>query len=166
MKLVAVALAVVTVLLAGCASYSGSSLVAGQSSAKDVEALMGEPAARVTVEGGDAVWFYSRQPFGRETYAVRLSSAGLVRSVEQVLTVDNLKKITVGATSARQLRELLGPPWRVSRLDRVQREVWEYTMLNSAGAEYFLYVQLSPDGIVRETILMKDYSKEVGGDKD
>ena len=163
MKLIAVALAI---LLAGCASYGGSSLVAGQSTAKDVEALMGAPADRVTVAGGDAIWFYPRQEFGRETYAVRLSPAGVVRSVEQVLTEENLRNIAAGVTGARQVRELLGPPWRISRLDRQQREVWEYRMFNGAGWEYFLYVQLSADAIVREMLLMKDYSKEIGGDKD
>lgn len=159
-------IAVVAVLLAGCASYGGSSLVPGQSTAKDVEALMGAPADRVDVSGGDAIWFYPRQEYGRETYAVRLSPAGVVRSVEQVLTEENLKHIVAGVTGARQVRELLGPPWYTSRLDRQQRDVWVYSMLNAAGWDYFLYVQLSADGIVREMLLMKDYSKEIGGSKD
>jgi hypothetical protein len=156
----------VLILLGGCAAINGHGLVPGQSTAKDVEALMGAPADRITVSGGDTVWYYPRQPFGRETYAVRLTSAGVVRSVDQLLTEQNLKNLVPGVTTGSQVREILGPPWKISRLDRVQRDVWEYNMINATGWDYFLYVQLSGDGIVREVLLLKDYTKEMGDTKD
>jgi hypothetical protein len=153
-------------LLAGCASFDGRGLVAGQSTARDVEALMGAPADRIALADGDTLWFYPRQPVGRMTYVARLAPDGVLRSVEQVLTEQTLKKIAVGTTTAKQLRELLGPPWQTSHNARMQREVWEYNMINAQQWDYFLYVQLSGDGIVREVLMMKDYAKEAGGDKD
>ena len=153
-------------LLAGCASFDGRGLVPGQSTAKDVEALMGTPAERITVSGGDTIWYFPRQPTGRETWAVRLTPAGVMRSKEQLLTEENLKNITAGATTAKQAREILGPPWRISHNGRTQREIWEYNMFNATLWDYFLYVQLSGDGIVREVLLLKDYIKEVGAAKD
>jgi hypothetical protein len=158
-------MAAISLSLAACASYNGRGLVPGQSSAGDVETLMGPPAERIAVAGGDSVWFYPRQPTGRQTYAVRLTPAGVVRSVEQVLTEENLKNVNAGTTTAKQLRELLGPPWLVARNERMQREVWQYNMFNATQWEYFLYVQLSNDGIVREVLLMKDYIKETGGER-
>lgn len=158
--------AAISIALAGCASSSGRGLVPGQSTAKDVEALMGAPAERTTVSGGDSLWYYPRQPTGRETYAVRLTPAGVVRSVDQLLTEENLKNIAAGTTTAKQAREILGPPWRTSHNSRMQREVWEYTMFNATQWDYFLYVQLSGDGIVREVLLIKDYIKEVGGERE
>lgn len=158
---------VISIALAGCASFDGRGLVAGQSTAKDVEALMGAPNERIEVPGGDTLWFYARQPNGRETYAVRMTPAGVMRSVQQVLTEESLKNVTAGTTTAKQVREILGPPWRTSRNSRMQRDVWEYSMYNATMWDYFLYVQMSfGDGIVREVMLMKDYNKEPGGTKD
>jgi hypothetical protein len=159
-------IAAILILLGGCAAINGHGLVPGQSTANDVEALMGAPAERIAVSGGDTVWYYPRQPLGRETYAVRLTSAGVVRSVDQLLTEQNLKNLVAGATTSSQVREILGPPWKISRLDRVQRDVWEYNMINATGWDFFLYVQLSGDGIVREVLFLKDYTKEMGDSKD
>lgn len=159
-------LAALSLVLAGCASFGGRGLTPGQSTAKDVEVLMGAPAERATAADGDTLWYYPRQPMGRETYVARLAPNGVLRSVEQVLTEENLKRISAGTTTARQLRELLGPPWQVSHNARMEREVWQYNMINATLWDYFLYVQLSRDGIVREVLLMKDYTKETGGGKD
>ena len=117
---------------------------------------MGAPAERITLQNGDSVWFYPRMPFGRQTYAVTLGQNGVVRAVEQRLTVENMHKLAQGSTTAKDVRELLGPPWRTSRLERQQREVWEYSMYNASGFEYYLYVQFSGDNIVREVLLLRD----------
>ncbi|MEK6244203.1 MAG: hypothetical protein AABM33_06845 [Pseudomonadota bacterium] len=151
-------------LLAGCASFDGRGLVPEQSTAQDVAALMGTPADRITVSGGDTIWYYPRAPMGMHTFAVRMSSAGVLRSIDQLLTEQNLRNLVAGVTTGSQVREVLGPPWRTTRTDRMQRDVWEYSMLNSAQWPFYLYVQLSYDGIVREVLLLKDYSKEPGGD--
>lgn len=160
------AAAVAVLLLAGCASYSGRGLVPGQSTARDVEALMGAPADRRTDANGDTVLYYPRGPLGLHTYAARIAPGGVLKSIEQLLTVENLKKLGPGVTTADQVREHLGPPGRISRLDRQQRDVWEYYMYGSEPEPHFLYVQLSYDGIVREVLLLKDYKNELGDSKD
>jgi hypothetical protein len=119
-----------------------------------VRALMGEPAERIEVAGGDTLWFYPRMPFGRQSFAVRLGPDGVVRAVDQRLTVENAHKLAPG-TQAGAVRELLGPPWRVARLSRQEREVWEYTMYDAAQDEFNLYVQLS-GGVVREVLLLRE----------
>jgi outer membrane protein assembly factor BamE (lipoprotein component of BamABCDE complex) len=149
-------------VVAGCASMDGRDLVAGQSTAREVEARMGAPTERITVAGGDTTWYYSRQPTGLQMIAVRLTPAGVVRSVEQLLTEDNLRNLVPGSTTRAQARQIVGPPWRTSHFDRQQREVWEYRMYNAQQWEYFLNLQFSGDGIVREVLLLKDYSKEQG----
>ena len=153
------------ILLSGCAGMDGRGLVPGQSTARDVEAMMGAPAERVTAAGGDTIWFYPRQPFGRQMYAVRLTPAGSVRSVEQVLTESNLAKLTPGVSTRSQARELFGPPFEQSRFARQQREVWTYTAYSGSRQEFFLHLQFSDDGIVREVIFIQDYSKEMGETK-
>ena len=149
-------------VLASCSSFNGSGLVPGQSRSADVEALMGPPAEKLPLAGGEAVWFYPRQPFGRQSFAVRLGADGVVRGVEQRLTVENVYKIIPGTTQASAVRELIGPPWRVSRLARQQRDVWEYTIYDARQFEFILYVQFSGDGVVREVLLLRDTYFEPG----
>jgi hypothetical protein len=154
-----VATCLAAALLSACASYSGSSLVAGKSTAAEVEALMGKPAERVEKPGGGSVLYYPRGPAGRETYAVSIGADGKVQAVEQRLTDANIARLVLGTTTAREVRELFGPPATTTRFPRLQRDVWEYHM-DPISMPYLLLVQFSPEGIVREVFKMKDYSAE------
>jgi hypothetical protein len=147
-------------LVAGCASYDGRGLVPGKSVAGDVEQLMGPPKEKITTGGGDSVWFYPRNPAGRHTYAVRVAPDGTVREIDQRLTVENMQKLVADATTAREVRVLFGPPYRITRLDRQERDVWEYRMYNPIQIPYNLFVQYSADGIVREVLFLRDPSQD------
>ena len=153
---------VIALFLAGCAAFDGRGLVPGQATESDVVALMGAPAGRVQAANGDTILYFSRQPTGRMMYAARMAPNGVLRSIDQLLTEYNIANIVRDVSTRDQVREILGPSWRVSRLPRQQREVWEYTMFNITQWDYFLYVQFSDDGIVREVIMIKDYTKEQG----
>src|SRR5262249_1600971 len=142
-----IAIAMAAASIAACASYSGSGLVAGKSTAAEVEQQMGPPRERLQSGAGDTVWFYPRGPFGRETFAVTVAPDGRVRSVEQRLTVANISGITVGKTTS-DVRLLMGPPNRVTRNHMGDRDVWEYRMYNQIQVPYNLYVQYSLDGKV------------------
>jgi hypothetical protein len=148
-------------LLGGCAS-GGRNLVAGVSTEQDVQAQMGRPTERLKAADGDTIWFYSNQPFARTMHAVRVAPDGRVRSVEQVLDEAHIARIVPGTTTRAQIREMFGPPYETSRLPRQDREVWTWTMWNATQWEYYLHVQMSPDGIVREVMVIKDYHKEMG----
>jgi hypothetical protein len=153
----------IVALLQGCASFDGRGLATGQSTAKDVEALMGVPTERIKLPDGDTAWYYSRQPTGRMMYAVRFSPDGVMRSKEQLLTEQNFARLTREMTTREQARVIVGPPWRTSKLERQQREVWEYTMYNADQEEFLLYLQFSYDGVLREVIVLRDYHKSPGG---
>jgi hypothetical protein len=150
--------------LTGCASFDGRGLVPGQSTAKDVEALMGAPAERIRLADGDTNWYYPRQPTGRMMFVVRMSPDGVMRSKDQLLTEANYVNLVPGSTTREQARVIVGPPWRTARFERQQRESWEYYIYDVEQVEYFLYLQFSYDGILREVIMLKDYAKEPGGD--
>jgi hypothetical protein len=159
MKVLCVAIYLTACLLSGCASYSGSSLVAGKSTAAEVEAVMGKPAERVEKPGGGSVLYYPRGPAGRETYAVTIGADGKVQAVEQRLTDANMAKLVLGTSTTREVRELFGPPSTTTRLPRLQRDVWEYPM-DPISMPFVLVVQFSADGIVREVFKIKDYKAE------
>ncbi len=155
-------LALAALLAAGCASFDGRGLAPGKSTGADVEAAMGAPAARLPAPDGGAIWYYPRQPLGRQTFAARFSKDGVLRSVEPLLVESNIRRVQPGVTTAAQAREILGPPFATSRVELSQRDVWEYRMYNDQQWEYFLFVQLSYDGVVREVMMLKDYTKEMG----
>ena len=156
--------AVLALLLnAGCATFESGGLVPGQAKAEDVQRSMGAPSDRLAFPDGSATWFYTSAPMGRTTHAVHLSPEGVVKSIEQVLTQQSIAKLVPGTTTSAQVREILGPPGRISRMDRQQRNVWEYRMYNDAQDDFDLYVQLSDDDVVREVVFLKDYHKEPGG---
>jgi outer membrane protein assembly factor BamE (lipoprotein component of BamABCDE complex) len=153
-------------LLAGCASFSGSSLVPGKSTRAEVEATMGRPADVLSRPNGDTLLYYSRLPFGREMYVATVGPDGVLRGIEQRLTRQNIARVAAGA-QAKEVRELLGPPFRAVRMERMQRDVWEYPWREIEDRR-ILWVQFSNDGQVREVIEMHDYESDPpsGPDKD
>ncbi len=151
----AVFYAVAAALLAGCASFDGRGLVPGRSTEIEVEALMGAPAERLALPGGDSALYFPRQPYGRATYVVTFGSGGVMKSIEQRLTSENIRKIVAGAWTKKGVRELLGPPADSGRLALQPREWWGYRH-SAYGEKRVLWVQFSGDGVVREVLDMLD----------
>lgn len=157
MRVVAAALSVV--LAAGCASFDGHTLVPGRATRAEVLELMGPPAEEATAPDGGAVLYFPRLPVGRQTFVARIGKDGvLAAAVEPRLTRENFARLVSGTTSAKEVRELLGPPSPpVVRFDRLQRDVWEYPY------QYYeerrvVWVQFSYDGVVQEVLDMLDWS--------
>jgi hypothetical protein len=161
MKILKTAL-IVALLLQGCAAYDGRGLVPGTSTAADVERVMGRPAERLQASTGDTVWFYPRGPFGRHTFAVSVAPDGVMRGIEQTLTVNNIGDIHANVSTTKDVRMLLGPPTRVTRQTLfTERNIWEYRMFNQIQIPYNLFVQFSDDGIVREVLFLRDPSQDM-----
>src|SRR2546425_11062062 len=120
--------AVCVVLLAGCASYAGRGLEPGRSSAAEVEAVMGPAAAKRPGPDGETVLWFPRMPYGDGTYAARVGADGRLVAIEQRLTEENIARIERGRTTADQVLDLVGPPYRADQFARMEREIWTYTM--------------------------------------
>ena len=148
------------VLLTGCASFNGSSLVPGISTAAQAEALMGPPAQQVSLANGDSAIYFSRQPLGRNVYVVTVGPDGVMKSIEQRLTQQNLAKIVPQTWTQKEVRELFGPPANTVHFDRQQREVWSYRYYPDHERRV-IYVQFSDDGVVREVMDMIDPHEEM-----
>ena len=139
--------------LAGCASHER--LVPGQATAADADKAMGPVAEERPGPGGETVRYYSRQPYGRQIYAVRFAADGRLIAIEPRLTTDNMEKMVRGSWTSGQVRDLLGPPYEVHSLPRLEREVWTYWMHGTTWPKH-LYVQFSKDGILRDVIYVDD----------
>jgi len=157
------AVAAFLALVAGCASYSGSNLVAGRSTEAQVEASMGRPAMVAHV--GNETWlYYPRGEFARQTFVARIGPDGILRGIEQRLDIANIGKIQIGKSNMEDVRLLFGPPHQITHFALLQRTVWEYKILDNP-TKRLLDVQFSDDGIVREVLLLYDheYDKSGGG---
>ena len=143
-------------LAAGCASFDGAPLVPGQSTAADVEAVMGRAADKRPAAGGETVYYFPRLPWGYATYAARINSAGRLVSIEQRLTPENAASLKPGATRSAEVRDLLGPPFEPMK-DLGGREIWTYPMrVPGDPTPKWLLVHFTPDGAVRETHIIDD----------
>lgn len=149
-------------LLAGCAGYAGSNLIAGQSTEAQVRASMGQPAMVEHV--GDETWlYYPRGEFARQTFVARIGPQGLLRGIDQRLSVANSKKIEIGKSTMHDVRVLLGPPHEVTRFPLIKRIAWEYWIFDNPTKRR-LDVQFSYDGIAREVYVLLDPVYDKSGD--
>src|SRR5262245_8426744 len=143
--------------VAGCAGfYSGANLVPGASTGADVVAAMGQPAEIIELRGGESLWEYPRG-LGRQTYAVRLAPDGRVRSVSQVLTLQNLARLVPGQSTPADAKLVLGPPFRTTEMARRQRDVWEYYLYEDTRP-VIVYLQFDRGGRLREVLRIDDPS--------
>jgi hypothetical protein len=156
----ALAAVLLVALLAGCASIDGRGLEPGKAREADVVARMGAPTERLQLPGGDSRLYFSRLPDGRRIYAATLGPDGLLKGLEQTLTLERIRKLAPGATSAKEVRELLGPPYRIERAERRQRDVWTYPWLSSIDERRVLWLYLSYDGVLREVTELHDFESD------
>jgi hypothetical protein len=150
-------LALALVALAACASVGGRGLVPGQSTAAEVESVMGAAADKRSAAGGETVYYFPRLPWGYATYAARIGADGKLVALEQRLTRENIDKLKPGVARADDVRDLLGPPFEPMKQALTGNEIWTYPM-RVAGhptPKWFL-VHITPEKIVSETYLIDD----------
>jgi outer membrane protein assembly factor BamE (lipoprotein component of BamABCDE complex) len=141
--------------LAGCSAFQ---LPEPGTPVAQVEKRMG-PAADKRVHADGEVWYYyPQQPYGLKNYVARVDREGRLIAMEQRLTDENVARLEKGKTRADDVRDLLGPPYKVWPFPRMQRDIWEYRMTKdgAAGTPQGLYVQISPDNVVREVYIEND----------
>ncbi len=140
---------ILSLALAGCASYDGASLRAGAGS-EEIRAAMGMPATVWPEADGGATWEYPRGPMGLETYMVRVDAQGRLRDRRQVLNAETFARLEPGVTTREEVRRLLGTPQRETVFARRKETVWDYRYLEPvSGYAHAFHVMLDERGVVR-----------------
>jgi hypothetical protein len=142
-------------LVAGCASTIGHGLVPGQSMQSDVEAAMGAPAEAHKLANGETELWYPSMPYGWGNYAARIAPDGRLIAFEQRITEQNVARLVPGKSTAGEVLDIVGPPYRKDPFPRMERSIWTYRM-QAFPAPKALYVQLSADDVVREVYFIDD----------
>ncbi|MBE0626068.1 MAG: hypothetical protein IH606_14780 [Burkholderiales bacterium] len=157
MKLITALIA--TMLLAACASYSGSGLKPGVANLEQVQALMGQPAMRWQDADGSVQLAYPRGPYGYHTYMVKIGSDGRLQSIENVLEDSTFRRIVPGLSKEEVLR-LLGPPNESrSVYNKARNELaWEWRFRDAFNepARYVVLFDASA-GTVRSAMVLREY---------
>lgn len=123
---------------------------------------MGAPAQALELPGGDKALYFSRLPDGRAMFVAQIGRDGILHSLEQRLTRENIGRLIPGTSSAQDVRELFGPPGAIGQLPRMSREWWEYKYLDYQD-QRVLWVQFSEDMVVREVLDMRYWAFELPG---
>ena len=84
---------------------------------------------------------------------------GVMRAIEQRLTVENVARLKPGVATMKDAQALLGPPFEVSRLPRLKRIDWGYRIRETPWWWIF-WLQFSDDGVLREVIKVPDFERE------
>ena len=142
----------VALTASGCATYRD--LKPGQSTLADVEGAMGAPAERRQV-GGETWLYYPDQPFGRKVLVARLAADKLI-GVEQRLTDENISKLVPNRSRSEDVLALFGQPYKRFKFPLMERESWSWHMERLANLPAGLHVQMSPDGVVREIVVLDE----------
>jgi hypothetical protein len=120
---------------------------------------MGRADQQLKLANGDTALYFSRQPMGRAMYVVTFGPDGAMKSKEQRMQYGYFAKVVKDSWGKKEVAELLGPAGRTGRLDRQDREWWEYRYRQSPE-DRVVWVQFSADGVVREVYDMADPDEE------
>jgi hypothetical protein len=143
-------------LLAGCATWRD--LTPQQSTAADVEAVMGKPA-EIRQVSGESWLYYPKQPFGRKMFVARVAPDGKLIAFEQRLTEEYIAKLVPNHSRREDVRTLFGPPYEFLTFPRLERETWTWHMRQFGTLPVSLNVQMSADGVVREVYVLDENNK-------
>ena len=113
----------------------------------DVRLRSGRPTD-VRFASGEEIWEYATGPQGVETYAIAFDRDGVLRSAEQVLTLENMRRVIPGKTTREETRGLLGRPGEVSMMNG--KEVWEWRFRPFGFIPEILAVSFGADGLVTD----------------
>ncbi|OGT00701.1 MAG: hypothetical protein A3F73_03440 [Gallionellales bacterium RIFCSPLOWO2_12_FULL_59_22] len=143
-----------TLLIASCATYSGSGLEPGVARLEDVTRVMGQPAMRWQNPDNSMQLAFPHGPFGLHTYMAYLAPDGRLQRIENVMEPKAFALIRPGMTEAEVLRTL-GPsyPGWTSYYKARDELVWEWRYCDDWNkVERFHVLFDRTEGTVRSTM--------------
>ena len=150
-------------VLAGCAVDRLPQIVAPGASATAVESQLGKPVAQGQLPGGETYWDYTLQPLGYHNYRVTFDPSERVRGVQDLLTPQNIARITPGMSRA-QIADIVGVSRQPERYaNGTSSLTWRY---EDYGVIKLLHVIFDPSDRVLWFYSEWDpriYSKKGGG---
>ncbi len=145
----------VTLALAGCASYGGYGLQPGTATTDQVQQVMGKTALEFDNPGGGRDLIFPRGPLGTQTFIAHMDASGRLVNIEQVLNEEHFYRIQAGMTRDEVLR-MIGPPGETTNFGpRTGNVAYTYRFMDGWGYTSDFSVTFGPDWIVRSKIAIR-----------
>jgi hypothetical protein len=71
------------------------------------------------------------------------------------LAIQDITWIAPGKTTMKEVRERLGAPAHLASMAFKQQAYWEYLLTDAMQVDHFFSVHFAPDGVVRETGMIR-----------
>jgi hypothetical protein len=120
--------------LPACDGLNLQELKPGVSTAAEVRARMGAPAAEYPNNDGSITYEYNRQPQGTDCYMITIGRDQIMQRMEQVLTEANFAHVRPGMTR-KEVRRLLGSAGQVTPFPGTNEEVWDWRVAGTIPTE-------------------------------
>jgi len=122
----------------------------GLTSAPQVRDIMGPPTMQWSDADGTQTWEYPRTPEGIVNYMIAFDADGVLREVRQVLTAENLARVSVGMRRD-EVRRLLGQPASERFFPLNKETVWDWKTIALANTPAYFNVHFDQHGRVVRT---------------
>jgi len=129
--------------LMSCAADLGH-IQPGMSRAQ-VVARFGAPTLDVPDSTGE-IMIYSSQPLGQRVYRAKLDVSGIVRSVDQTLSMEGFSRVQPGQWNKQRVKDEFGPPADVRYFGG--HEVWEYRYKDNGTLDALMSISFDGQGQV------------------
>ncbi|MGO4329199.1 MULTISPECIES: hypothetical protein [unclassified Cupriavidus] len=154
-----IALAAAAILLSACATLqpvqAGQKLVGAPQA--DVRAMFGLPTDTYRLADGTERWIYSRQPFGRQSYAADFDSNARLTSFRQMLQTSELYKAKVDVWTKLDVEQHFGKPREPTQyFPLMKREVWSYRFRHEDNWPSMFNFYFDDGGVLRQTQITPD----------
>jgi len=123
----------------------------------EVRGAMGEPWASTRQADGGTRWVYPTGPLGRHTYVAEFGADGRLRTFEDVLTDRGFARLRVGKTTEQELEQLFGPPYRVTRFDRLRQTAWDYLFTDNWNYPAVFSAMFDDQGVLVSTLQQREF---------
>ena len=71
------------------------------------------------------------------------------------LSMQDFAWISPGSTTMKEVRDRMGAPAHIARMTFRQQTYWEYLITDTMQIDHFYSVHFAPDGVVRETGMVR-----------
>src|SRR5687768_5521994 len=87
--------------------------------------------------------------------AVLVAGCAIAEGRRGPLAMQDFAWITLGKTTMKEVRERLGAPSHTASMAFKQQVYWEYLITDTMQVDHFYSVHFAPDGVVRETGMIR-----------
>jgi len=134
--------------LCACQTWGIGAVQPGQTEAEMISQL-GQPT-HIYSNGDQRILEYMRGRMGQATHMAIFGIDGKLISYQQVLTMENFSKITVGVSNKDTVLRLIGAPSLTNFYSRTGLDAWSYPFKQDGAWNSLMAVYFDSTGIVRK----------------